>query len=120
MGRQGDSVVTMTERHDDVGCHLTVRGRLDRTSAPDVRLALRRTIGAGETPLLVDLGEVVIGDATGIGLLVEGLRCARRARRPMRVVAADERTRRLLRRARLGGLLVADREGSALTGAAAG
>lgn len=117
MARQGDSLVTVEEHEDAVGCHLVVRGRLDRSSAADVRLSLRRVIAAGDTPLHVDLGDVVIGDATGIGVLVEGLRCARRARRPMRVVAADERTRRLLRRARLGGLLVAARDPVALTGA---
>jgi anti-anti-sigma regulatory factor len=46
-----------------------------------------------------------VGDATGFGLLVECVRRSRLAGRPMRIVAADERTRRLLRRARLGRLL---------------
>jgi anti-anti-sigma regulatory factor len=62
-----------------------------------------------------------VGDATGFGLIVECQRRARRAGRPMRIVAADERTRRLLRRARLHSLLlvvpVADGE-PALAGAA--
>jgi anti-anti-sigma factor len=103
----GEHVVTVEEREDDVGCHLTLRGRLDRSTAADVRLALRRVVGGGSAPVHVDLGDVVIGDATGIGVLVEALRLARRARRPMVVVAADDRTRRLMRRARLGHLLVA-------------
>ncbi len=46
-----------------------------------------------------------MGDTTGFGLIVECQRRARRAGRPMVVVAADDRTRRLLRRARLGSLL---------------
>jgi anti-anti-sigma factor len=117
VAHQGDSVVTIDEDDDERGCHLTLRGRLDRTSAADVRLGLRRTIAAGASPLHVDLAEVVIGDATGIGVLVEALRCARRAGRPMWVVAADARTTRLMRRARLGGLLVG-REDEVLAGAA--
>ncbi len=103
----GEHIVTVDEREDDAGCHVTLRGRLDRSSAADVRLALRRTIGAGSSPVHVDLADVVIGDATGIGVLVEALRHARRYRRAMVVVAADDRTRRLMRRARLGHLLVA-------------
>lgn len=94
------------EHEDDVGCHVTLRGRLDRRSAADVRLVLRRLIADGTSVLHVDLAEVVIGDSTGLGVLVEALRHARRARRPMRVVAADDRTHRLMRRARLGHLLV--------------
>jgi anti-anti-sigma factor len=97
--------VTIDEREDDVGCHVTLRGRIDRTSAADVRLALRRIVADGVSALHVDLADVVIGDSTGIGVLVEALRHARRARRPMRVVAADDRTHRLMRRARLGHLL---------------
>ncbi len=115
---RGLSIVTVHEREDDTACHVTLRGRIDRTSAADVRLALRRTIGDGTSALHVDLAGVVIGDSTGIGVLVEALRHARRARRPMRVVAADDRTRRLMRRARLGHLLLdADRD-PLLTGAA--
>ncbi len=98
--------MTIDERQDDEGYHVTVRGRIDRTTAADVRLALRRIVGDGGPALHVDLAEVVIGDSTGIGVLVEALRHARRARRPMRVVAADDRTHRLMRRARLGHLVV--------------
>lgn len=107
MTSRGDSVVTLEHREDDVTCHVTLRGRLDRRTAADVRLALRRLIADGTSVLHVDLAEVVIGDSTGIGVLVEALRHARRAQRPMRVVAADDRTHRLMRRARLGHLLVA-------------
>ncbi len=114
----GDHVVTVDERDDEDGCHVTLRGRLDRSTSADVRLALRRTIGAGSSPLRVDLAEVVIGDATGIGVLVEALRHARRAHRPMVVVAADDRTRRLMRRARLGHLLVTSGSEHVAVGAA--
>ena len=77
------------------------------TCAPSPTCGCRCTGSSpsGSTPLLLDLGEAHVGDATGFGLIVECQRRARRAGRPMRIVAADDRTRRLLRRARLGSLL---------------
>ncbi|MEO5610918.1 MAG: STAS domain-containing protein [Ornithinibacter sp.] len=97
--------MTIDEREDESGCHVTLRGRLDVRTVPDLRLTLHRVIAGGSSPLLLDLAEVQVGDATGFGLLVESVRRARRAGRPVHVVAADERTRRLLRRGRLGSVL---------------
>jgi anti-anti-sigma factor len=97
--------VTIAENHDDRGCHVALRGRLDVRTVADLRLTLHRLIQGGTSPVLLDLGEAHVGDATGFGLIVECLRRARHAGRPLRIVAADDRTRRLLRRARLGSLL---------------
>ena len=93
--------MTITEYQDDRGCHVALRGRLDVRTVADLRLTLHRLIATGTTPVLLDLGEAHVGDATGFGFIVECQRRARRAGRPMRIVAADDRTRRLLRRARL-------------------
>src|SRR6476469_7834839 len=90
----------MTEVHDDGGCHVVLRGRLDVRTVADLRMTLHRVIANGTSAVLLDLGEAHVGDATGFGLIVECQRRARRAGRPMRTVAAGERTRRLLRRAR--------------------
>ena len=95
----------VTEHHDDRGCLVRLRGSLDVRTTADLRLHLHRVIAAGSSPVLLDLGEVHVGDATGFGLLVECARRSRRAGRPLHIVAADERTRRLIRRARLGRLL---------------
>jgi len=95
----------MTEVHDDGGCHVVLRGRLDVRTVADLRMTLHRVIANGTTAVLLDLGEAHVGDATGFGLIVECERRARRAGRPMHIVAADDRTRRLLRRARLQSLL---------------
>ena len=105
MAAQGDAIVTIAEYQDAGGCHVALRGRLDVRTVADLRLTLHRLIANGSTPVLLDLGEAHVGDATGFGLIVECQRRARRAGRPMRIVAADERTRRLLRRARLHSLL---------------
>jgi anti-anti-sigma factor len=102
---QGTAIVTITELNDDRGCHVTLRGRLDVRTVADLRLTVHRLIADGSTPVLLDLAEAQVGDATGFGFLVECQRRARRAGRPIRIVAADERTRRLLRRARLHSLL---------------
>jgi anti-anti-sigma factor len=103
---EGTAIVTITEFQDDRGCHVTLRGRLDVRTVADLRLTLHRLIATGSTPLLLDLGEAHVGDATGFGFLVECQRRAHRAGRPIRIVAADDRTRRLLRRARLHQLLL--------------
>ncbi len=105
MADQGDTIVTIVAHHDAGGCHVALRGRLDVRTVADLRLPLHRVIAEGSTPVLLDLGEAHVGDATGFGLIVECLRRSRRAGRPMHIVAADDRTRRLLRRARLGSLL---------------
>ena len=101
----GAAIVTISEFHDDGGCHVVLRGRLDVRTVADLRMPLHRLIAGGTTAVLLDLGEAHVGDTTGFGLIVECQRRARRAGRPMVVVAADDRTRRLLRRARLGSLL---------------
>ena len=105
MAVQGDVIVTISEHEDGLGHHVALRGRLDVRTVGDLRLSLHRLIDRGSSPVLLDLGEVHVGDATGFGLIVECLRRSRVAGRTMRIVAADDRTRRLLRRARLGSLL---------------
>ena len=106
MAQQGDQIVDIEEHHDALGCHVTLRGRLDVRTVADLRLTMHRVIGAGATPVLIDLSEAHVGDATGLGFLVESVRRARRADRPVVVTACDDRTARLLRRARLGSLLL--------------
>ena len=107
MAGSGTAIVTISEFHDDGGCHVVLRGPLDVRTVADLRMPLHRLIAGGTTAVLLDLGEAHVGDATGFGLLVECERRARRAGRPMHIVAADDRTRRLLRRARLHSLLTA-------------
>ena len=107
MADQGTAIVTITEYQDDRGWHVALRGRLDVRTVADLRLTLHWLIATGTTAVLLDLGEAHVGDATGFGLIVECQRRAARAGRPIRIVAADERTRRLLRRARLHSLLAA-------------
>lgn len=102
---QHHAPLSMSEHLRDDQVLVRLGGRLDRRSAPDVRIALHRALSCSGRPVLLDLGEVVLGDATALGLLVELRRLALRSGVELRVVAADERTVRLLHRVRLQALL---------------
>ena len=89
--------VLSTERGQEV----YLEGRMDVRCAPDVRLALHSVIASGSGDLFVHLGDVEIGDATGLGVLVECHRRAVREGRRLVVASITPRTERLLRASRL-------------------
>ncbi len=81
-----------------------VTGRIDVHTAADLRPRLHEIIDAAPGPLFLDLGGALVGDGTGLGLLVECLRRGLRLGQAMRLIAPDERCERMLRRLRLGRL----------------
>lgn len=85
---------------------VAITGRIDVRAVPDVRLLLHEIIDSGAGDVLVDLSGAEIGDATGLGLLVEAYNRARRAGRRFTVVDMSARTERLLRASRLDRSLV--------------
>jgi anti-anti-sigma factor len=103
--QRGHTIVTLNEHRDAQGHHVSLRGRLDFHTVPDLRMVLHRIVDDGSDDLLLDLAECEIGDATGFGVIVECLRRARRGSRTFCIVDADPRTHRLLRRARLAHLV---------------
>lgn len=92
-----------TERAPE-GLVVRVSGVIDVHTATDLRLCLHRIIDAEAGPLFLDLSDALVGDTTGLGLLVECLRRGRRLGREMHLMAPDERCERMLRRLRLGRL----------------
>ena len=60
------------------GVRVRVGGRLDSHSIAQVREALHRVIDAGTGPVLIELPDAEIGDATALGLLVGAHHRARR------------------------------------------
>lgn len=100
------------------GQEVAIRGRIDVHSVPDVRLLLHDIIDTGCGDLLLRLEGAEIGDATGLGVLVESYNRARRAGRRLAVVDMTERTGRLLRASRLDRALVLREAESAGTVAA--
>jgi anti-anti-sigma factor len=83
------------------GQEVVIEGRIDVRSAADLRLALHAAIDHGTGDLYLHLGDVEIGDATGLGVLVESHRRARRSSRRLVLASITPRTGRLLRAARL-------------------
>lgn len=88
------------------GEEVAISGRIDVHSVPDVRLLLHDLVDSGSGELLVDLKAAEIGDATGLGVLVESFTRARRAGRRLVVTDMSPRTERLLRASRLDRALV--------------
>ena len=88
------------------GQEVAIIGRIDVHSVPDVRLLLHEIIDTGCGDVHMRLAGAEIGDATGLGVLVEAYNRARRAGRRLAVVDMTERTGRLVRASRLDRALV--------------
>ena len=97
----GTAAVEVTVTMLAPGQRVVVAGRIDIHTVPDLRQLLRRTVDEADGPLVVDLSDAVIGDATALGLLVESQRRCRRAGREMVFENACDRAERLLRAVRL-------------------
>jgi anti-anti-sigma factor len=76
-------------------------GRLDARAASPVRDTLHAVLAAGSGRLVVDMSEVELLDATGLGVLVGAHRRARLDGRELVLRGAPARVVRLLRRTRL-------------------
>ena len=99
--RETADAVSITVREDAPGQCVSILGRIDIHSVPDLRLALHRVIDGSPGPLALDLADSVIGDATGLWMLVEAHRRCLRQGRPMSFENACDRAARLLRAVRL-------------------
>jgi len=88
------------------GQEVAITGRIDVHTVADVRLVLHQIIDTGGGDVFIRLADAEIGDATGLGVLVEAYNRARRAGRRLAVVDMSERTGRLLRASRLDRALV--------------
>ena len=100
------------------GQEVAIVGRIDVHTVPDVRLLLHEIIDTGCGDVHLRLASAEIGDATGLGVLVEAFNRARRAGRRLAVVDMTERTGRLLRASRLDRALVLRADPEAVTVAA--
>jgi anti-sigma B factor antagonist len=78
------------------GTVVSLAGRLDVLGARAAREALHAAVDGGEGRLVVDLAEVELLDATGLGVLVGTDRRARVAGRRLVLVNAPPRVARLL------------------------
>jgi anti-anti-sigma factor len=92
------------------GAALSLSGRLGAATVADVRAALGEAIDNGVDDLLVDLHDVELVDATGLGVLVGAHRRADRLGRRLVLQHVPERIDRLLHATRLHRVLIVDRE----------
>jgi anti-anti-sigma factor len=99
-------VLPVVVRTMDTAQEVEITGRIDVHTVPDVRLLLHEIIDTGCGDVLMRLADAEIGDATGLGVLVEAYNRARRAGRRLAVVDMSDRTGRLLRASRLHRSLV--------------
>lgn len=74
-----------THPHGEAHVILTLDGRLDLASAPDLRAAIATTIHRGPRRLVLDLHGVPFIDSTGLGALLGGYRAARDAGGDLRI-----------------------------------
>jgi anti-anti-sigma factor len=91
------------------GAALALSGRLGAATVADVRAALCEAIDNGVEDLLLDLHEVELVDATGLGVIVSAHRRADRIGRRLVLQRVPERIDRLLTATRLNRVLVVQR-----------
>ena len=72
-------------------------GRLTATSVPRLRQAVDELVGTGSTRIVVDLSGTEFVDSSGLGALIGGLKSARLAGGDLRIAAATERVKRVLK-----------------------
>ena len=106
MSVSSEGVLPVEVRASRRGQEVEISGRIDVHTVPDVRLLLHEIIDTGCGDVYMRLARAEIGDATGLGVLVEAYNRARRAGRRLAVVDMSERTGRLLRASRLDRALV--------------
>ena len=87
---------------------VSLSGTLDVSTVHDVRVAVHAALDAGAGDLFVDLGDVEMLDATGLGMLVGAHRRAGRSGRRLVLRNLSPQLVRLLRVSRLNRILVVE------------
>lgn len=97
------------------GQRVILSGRVDVTCVADLRTVLHQAIDDGTGELHVDVGELTLVDAAGLGVLLGAHRRAERAGRVLVLFNVSEDLGRLLFKTRLYRVLHVDREGTPRT-----
>lgn len=90
---------------DSATQRVVLAGRLDVATVGDVRGMLQDVLAHGTGDLVVDLTDVDVADATGLGVLVGAHRRAERLERHLVLTGVGPRLERLLRMTRLHRIL---------------
>lgn len=76
--------IDVQTRPDGVGV-VVPRGRLNMTSARQLKEVLADLVGSGTSRIVVDMAETTFLDSSGLGALIGGLKSARQAGGDLRV-----------------------------------
>jgi anti-anti-sigma factor len=104
----------MVVRKDSAGQRISLSGKVDVTSVADLRSVLHDAIDQGDGELRVDVSELELVDAAGLGVLLGAHRRAQRANRTLVLDGVPDDLSRLLFKTRLYRVLNVDREPSSL------
>lgn len=81
-------------------------GRLNMTSAIDLREAIGALVSSGDFFVVVDLSSIEFIDSSGLGGLISGLKTAREAGGDLRIAAPSEQVRLVLQLTNLERVLI--------------
>jgi len=68
----------MSVREDGEITIIELSGEVDAQRSPEIKSKIRSLIGEGKAKLVVDLAKVKYMDSSGLGVLVSGLKAARK------------------------------------------
>ncbi len=94
------------DRRDGGLTVLSPSGRLNMTSAIDLRETIGAVVSAGDVYIVVDLSDIEFIDSSGLGGLISGLKTAREAGGDLRIAAPSEQVQLVLQLTNLGRVLV--------------
>lgn len=82
---------------DDRTAVLQPTGRLNMVAAPAFKNLVEETVAAGQSRIVVDLGQVTFIDSSGLGALIAGLKATRQAGGDLRIADVPEQVMTVLR-----------------------
>jgi len=72
-------------------------GRLTASGAPRIKQAIKKLIDEGHARIVVDLAQTEFIDSSGLGALIGGLKAARLAEGDLRLAAASDSVKSVLK-----------------------
>ncbi|MER7797756.1 STAS domain-containing protein [Microbacterium sp. NPDC096154] len=84
---------------------LAPQGKLNLVAAPPLKARIDELVAAGRPKVVVDLSSVEFIDSSGLGSLIGGLKSARQAGGDVRIAAAGEQVRAVLKLTNLDRIL---------------
>ncbi|GAB3601269.1 STAS domain-containing protein [Microbacterium tumbae] len=97
----------MSFEEADQGTHvvLSPEGKFNLVAAPPLKARIDDLVAAGKTRLIVDLHAVDFIDSSGLGALIGGLKTARQQGGDLRIAAAGDQVRAVLKLTNLDRIL---------------